>query len=80
MYCIIEILQFQPLNRSSSFKRTYGEKKMYSPNLIIVSLQEMVMRINADLHILELEWEDLDSIQLNSPTHIQKYLADTKVI
>ena len=38
------------------------------------------MRINADLHILELEWEDLDSIQLNSPTHIQKYLADTKVI
>ena len=44
------------------------------------SLQEMVMRINADLHILELEWEDLDSIQLNSPTHIQKYLADTKVI
>ena len=37
------------------------------------------MRVNGDLQILELEWEELDATQLNSPTQIQKHLADTKV-
>ena len=37
------------------------------------------MKLNGDLQILEAEWEDLDNIQLNSPTQIQKYLGDIKV-
>ena len=37
------------------------------------------MKVNGDLQMLETEWEELDSIQLNSPTQIQKHLTDTKV-
>ena len=37
------------------------------------------MKLNGDLQILEAKWEDLDNIQLNSPTQIQKYLGDIKV-
>ena len=37
------------------------------------------MKVNNDLHMLELEWEELSAVQLNSPTQIQKHLADTKV-
>ena len=37
------------------------------------------MKVNSDLHMLELEWEELSAVQLNSPTQIQKHLVDTKV-
>ena len=37
------------------------------------------MKVNGDLQMVETEWEELDSVQLNSPTQIQKHLTDTKV-